>query len=273
MKHIIIPVDFSAFSENALKAGAVLAQKFGAKLHVLHMLELSDSIISSSSSSGRDNEMLFLLQLAQKKFGPFLDKDYLKGVDVEAVVKHHKVYAEVDSIAKDIDADLIIMGSRGKSRESGFFGTGSNTARMVRNSETPVLVVKEGQDFAFAKAVIATDLSLESIQAYKKAKTLFDMLGCDHETVYVNRPDNSFLSDTDFAERVEEFAHAGGPEQVKSVNDYSVEAGVLSYADQNNIDLVAVSTHARKGADYFFNGSIAESIAQHSDLPVLSFKI
>ncbi len=272
MKNIIIPVDFSEYSENALKAGAQLAKKFDAQLHVLHMLELSDSIISSSSS-GRENEMLFLLQLAQKKFGPFLEKDYLNDVKVEAIVKHHKVYAEVNALASDLKADLIIMGSRGKSRESGLFGTGSNTARMVRNSETPVLVVKDGEDLAFAKAVIATDLSLESIPAYIKAKETFEMMGCEYETVYINRPDSSFLSDSDFEERVEEFAHSGGTAHVRNINDYSIEAGVLSYVDKKNINLIAVSTHARKGADYFFNGSISESIANHSNVPVLSFRL
>ncbi|MGB5981431.1 MAG: universal stress protein [Nonlabens sp.] len=272
MKNIVIPVDFSNHSETALKAGASLAKKHGAKLHVLHMLELSESIISSSSE-GRNNEMMFLLQLANKKFEPFLDKGYLEGVEVEAMVKHHKVYAEVDAIAADLNADLIIMGSSGKSRESGIFSTGSNTSKMIRNSETPVLVIKEGQEYNFNHAVLATDLSLESIKAYERAKKLFQTLGCDYRSVFVNRPDSSFLSDTDFIERAEEYAHAGGPEEVINVNDYSIEAGLLAFSDRNNVDLIAVSTHARKGADYFFNGSISESVAQHSDLPVLAFKL
>ena len=49
------------------------------KVYALHMLELSDAILTNSSSeSVNDPEALFFLKLAEKKFNEFLDKDYLK---------------------------------------------------------------------------------------------------------------------------------------------------------------------------------------------------
>lgn len=73
MKNIIIPVDFSQQSEFALQTGAILAKKHDATLHVLHMLELSDALISISSNESK-NEMFFMLSLAKKRIRNFFGK-------------------------------------------------------------------------------------------------------------------------------------------------------------------------------------------------------
>ncbi|WP_292890294.1 universal stress protein [Nonlabens sp.] len=272
MNNIIIPVDFSKYSEYALEIGALLAKKHNATLHVLHMLELSDSLITQSDSDNK-NEMMFLLALSQKKFKPFLDKDYLEGVEVKTMIKHHKVYKEVDELAQDIDADLIIMGSHGLMAHEGIFA-GSNAEKMVRNSTTPVLTVKsKPKNFSLNKVVFATDLTEESVTSYKKAVQLFSTLGSKLHVVYVNRPHSDYISSKEFKELTTQYAAAGGTDQVAFISDYTVEDGLLQYAEETHADCIAVSTHARKGLLHFFKGSITEDIANHSSLPVMSFKI
>lgn len=272
MNNIIIPVDFSKYSEYALEIGALLAKKHNATLHVLHMLELSDSLISQSDSDNK-NEMMFLLALSQKKFENFLDKPYLEGVQVKAVIKHHKVYKEVDKVAQNLNADLIIMGSHGLMAHEGIFA-GSNAEKMVRNSSTPVLTVKsKPENFSLDHVIFATDLSVESIPAYKKATQVFSILGSKLHVVYINRPHSDFISSKEFKELADQYAAAGGTDQVAFISDYTVEEGLLQYAEETQADCIAVSTHARKGLSHFFRGSISEDLANHSLLPVMSFKI
>ena len=55
--------------------------------------------------------------------------------------------------------------------------------------------------------------------------------------------------------------------------DYSVERGVLNYSESTGADLVGIPTHGRKGISHFFMGSIGEDIANHSTIPVVTFKI
>jgi nucleotide-binding universal stress UspA family protein len=57
------------------------------------------------------------------------------------------------------------------------------------------------------------------------------------------------------------------------VCDYTVEEGVLNCANKIGADLVIVPTHGRKGLAHFFKGSIGEDLANHSTLPVMTFKI
>ncbi|CAI8390173.1 MAG: Uncharacterised protein [Formosa sp. Hel3_A1_48] len=77
MKKIIIPVDFSKHSEFALESAALLAKKFNSELFILHMLELSNMIYSSSVNDQYE-EVTFYLKLAEKKFDNFLDQPYLE---------------------------------------------------------------------------------------------------------------------------------------------------------------------------------------------------
>lgn len=202
-----------------------------------------------------------------------MEKDYLDGVDVIPVIKKHKVYKEVDAVAKELKADLIIMGSQGITLQDGIFA-GSNAEKMVRNSSTPVLIVKtEPKDFDLNNVVLATDMSLESVNAYKKASQLLSKLGSKVHPVYVNRPNNGFLSSKEFKRKAEEFKMAGGSNKVDFIAGYTIEDGVIQYADETNADALVVITNARKGLNHLIKGSISENLANHSRRPVLTFKL
>ncbi|WP_461599386.1 universal stress protein, partial [Winogradskyella sp.] len=110
MKKIIVPIDFSEHSEYALEAAANLAQKYGSELIVLHMLELSNAILTANGNSINE-EAVFYLKLAEQKFDAFLDRPYLEGLKITPIVKHFKVWSEVNDVANEHHANLIVMGS------------------------------------------------------------------------------------------------------------------------------------------------------------------
>ncbi|WP_431158482.1 universal stress protein [Winogradskyella poriferorum] len=275
MKKIIIPVDFSAHSEYALETGAALAKKHNAELIVMHMLELSESLISSSSND-RNEETAFMLMLANKKFEAFLDKSYLEGISVTPLIKHHKVLKEVASVAAHEKADLVVMGSRGHSDHDGIF-TGSNTEKVVRYSDIPVLVVKSKPDSVnFKNIVLATDFLEGSISAVKNGLELLNALADNVILLHVNLPNLGFLSTEEIDERVSDFLKLAQLED-KNINidfiaDHNVEDGVLSYAKRINADAVAMITHGRTGLSHFFGGSISEDLVNHTKLPVVTFR-
>lgn len=275
MKKIIIPVDFSAHSEYALETGAALAKKHNAELIVMHMLELSESLISSSSND-RNEETAFMLMLANKKFEAFLDKSYLEGITVTPLIKHHKVLKEVASVAAHEKADLVVMGSRGHSDHDGIF-TGSNTEKVVRYSDIPVLVVKSKPDSVnFKNIVLATDFLEGSISAVKNGLELLNALADNVILLHVNLPNLGFLSTEEIDDRVSDFLKLAQLED-KNINidfiaDHNVEDGVLSYAKRINADAVAMITHGRTGLSHFFGGSISEDLVNHTKLPVVTFR-
>ncbi len=277
MKRIIVPIDFSEHSEFALKAAAKLAKKNNAELLVLHMLEMSDIMLNATDGL-QNQKAAFFFKLAEQKFNDFLDKDYLKEVKVTPIVKHFKVFSEVNDVALKHDADLIVMGSHGASGVKEFF-IGSNTERVVRNADIPVLVVKNDlNQIDFQDVVFACDFSEDSIKAYLNAIKLFDKMGSKVSLVYVNLPNDRFKNSLEIERLVVNFFTKADRsldkmKDVHYVSDYTVEDGILNFSIKMGADLIAVPTHGRKGLSHFFQGSVGEDVANHSTLPVITFKI
>lgn len=273
MKNIIVPIDFSEQSEIALKVAAKLAFKSKAQLFVLHMLELSPAITGNTEYLPQVH-VVHLIKMAEKRFNEFLDKPYLKDVNITPIIKHFKVFSEVNEVAKKHDADLIVMGSHGSDGIEEIF-IGSNTERVVRNAEIPVLVVKgEVANFKAERFVFACDFKEESVIAAKKAIAFADLLGAELKLVYINTPADAFLSTQDTNDRVSKFLNiAAVGKEVDIYNDYSVEKGILNYAESQAADMIGIPTHGRKGLSHFFMGSIGEDVANHSQIPVVTFKI
>ena len=277
MKKIIVPIDFSEHSEYALRTAAKLAKKNNAELIVLHMLEMSD-IILSASDGFQNQKAAFFIKLAEQKFEKFLDQDFLKDINVTSIIKHFKVFSEVNDVAKKHDADLVVMGSHGTSGVMEFF-VGSNTERVVRNSEIPVLVVKNNiSQINFDVVTFACDFSKESIPSYKKALNMFEKTGSKMYLVYVNLPNDRFKSSLEIEKSVVDFLMEadGNTDRIEAVNyvsDYTIEDGILNFSNKIGADIIAIPTHGKKGLAHFFEGSVGEDVANHATLPVITFKI
>ncbi|WP_289044485.1 universal stress protein [uncultured Olleya sp.] len=277
MKKIIVPVDFSDHSNFALESAAILAKKYNAEILALHMLEISETILTQGESE-IESETLFLLKLAEKRFNEFLEQDFLKDVTVTPIVKHFKVFSEVNEVAKEHSADLIVMGSHGSSGLKEIF-VGSNTEKVVRNAEVPVLVIKNKPTaLSFDNVVFASDFTESSINPYLKASQLFDTLGSNMHLVYINTPGENFNSTSEMEQIVVNFLQKADGNldklsEVDFISDYSVEKGVLSYANVTGADAIAIATHGRTGFSHFLSGSISEDIANHAALPVITFRI
>ncbi|MFD0994154.1 universal stress protein [Tenacibaculum geojense] len=277
MKKIIVPVDFSEHSEYALQTAASIAKKQNSEIIVVHMLELSNAIITQKQSYAME-EAAFYLKLAEKKFQDFLNQEFLSDLTVTPIIKHYKIFSELNDLAKEEGADLIVMGSQGASGLKEIF-IGSNTEKVVRNSSVPVLVTKGKAVVSDLKnAVFGCDFSDDDIVPYQNAKNLLKKLNCNLQLLHINTPYGKFKTTKEMKEKVAKFLTKANESEltfkdVAYVSDYTVENGILEYAHDQDIDLIVLATHGRKGLAHFFEGSISEDIANHSDIPVLTFKI
>ena len=274
MNSIIVPVDFSNQSEKALKIAASLAKEHKAELYVLHMLELSPAIMGESGYISQE-QVVHLIKLGEQRFADFLDKPYLKELKVIPIIKHYKVFSEVAEVAEKHKADLIVMGSNGADGLQEIF-IGSNTERVVRTSDVPVLVIKgnEVNGFNPKHFVFACDFEEENLDAFHRAKKLADKLSAEMILVNINTPGDNFLSTKDAFKKINKFLHLANESlEVEIYNDYSVEKGILNYGESISADMIGIPTHGRKGLSHFFMGSIGEDIANHSKIPVVTFKI
>lgn len=278
MNKILVPVDFSEHSEYALEVAALIAKQQGADIVVLHMLGLSEAILTKKESQ-EVAEAIYYMKLAEKRFETFLDKEYLKGLNVTETVQNYKNFNEINNVAIENNADLIIMGSHGTTGLDEVF-VGSNTEKVVRTSDIPVLVVKERmEDFKIKEAIFACDFKMDNIAPYHKAMELFSSLGANVHLLYVNLPNERFKSSAEMEKIVKEFLYKADSgsldnhDKVTYQSDYTVEDGIFNFSNKIDADMIAIPTHGRRGLAHFFAGSIGENVANHSNIPVITLKI
>lgn len=140
MKRLLVPTDFSEQAEHALKIAVEIAKKRNSEIYLLHSIELPVHLATGGGSSGLP-ESLFYMKLAEKRFNDFREMPFLEGVDIHEIIGRSEIFEDINETCEKHEIDLIVMGSTGASGFKEMF-VGSNTEKVVRTSNTPVLVIK-----------------------------------------------------------------------------------------------------------------------------------
>ncbi|ASO06506.1 universal stress protein [Arenibacter algicola] len=278
MNKILVPVDFSELSEYALQVAATLAKRHNAEIVVLHMIGLSEAEFSKDELQ-EYAEASYYMGLAKKRFDIFLNRPWLKDIKISKTVQNYKIFSEIDKVAKENGVNLIVMGSQGTGRRDTIF-LGSNTEKVVRTSDIPVLVLKKRiKDFRLQKMVLGFDFETKSLQAYHKVLSFCALVQANLHLVYVNLPGMKYMSSHQMKSKVDTFfglAYLGrndSPPKPTYTCDYSVEKGIYNHAYEIGADAITVITNGRSGLAHILKGCIGQDIANRADLPVVTFKV
>jgi nucleotide-binding universal stress UspA family protein len=203
-----------------------------------------------------------------------MDSDFLGDTKISRIIQFEMAFDGIVKTAEAQNIDLIVMGSHGANGFQEMF-IGSNTEKVVRNSEVPVLVIKrEEPEFRADKFVFASDFSEEAKKPFARALSFAQGFGSKLHLVNINTP-NNFKSTKVAEETMENFLQGTDTTNITThiYNDVNVEKGILHFAKDLNADIIGMSTHGRKGLAHFFNGSISEDLVNHAKRPVITFKI
>lgn len=274
MKKILVPTDFSKHAEYALKVAAQIAKKDGSEIILIHMLELPTTGSDAITTSHEIPELMLFKNAAIAKLDSIMNAPYLNGIKTSKIIQFELAFEGIMSSGKSQNADLIVMGSHGASGFQEMF-IGSNTEKVVRNSEVPVLVIKrEEENFNGEKFVFASDFSDEIKKPFEKVVDFANKFNSHLYLVNINTPNN--FKSTSVAQKIMDKFTAEFKINNFSThiyNDINVEKGILHFAKSIDADLIGMSTHGRKGLAHFFNGSISEDLVNHAKRPVVTFKI
>jgi nucleotide-binding universal stress UspA family protein len=276
MKRILVPVDFSKEAEAAARVAARIAKKTNSEIFLVHMLELPVTTIDPAEMNTISSEpqIIYFMKLAHKKFETFKKLPFLKGLRViETVQFQHAFSGIIDESTKN-NIDLIVMGSQGASGLQEMF-IGSNTEKVVRKSNIPVLVIKKNvKNFDIKNILFASDFNKESKSTFQRVINFAKLFDAKINLLYVNTIHNFNTSDN-IEKRITLFMKDFDFDNYKThiYNDISIEKGILSFGRKINADLIALNTHGRSGLSQLFNGSIGQELANHALRPVITFKI
>jgi universal stress protein A len=143
-KKILVPTDFSKFSDNALKQAYDIAKQYKAKIYLLHVIEIVqtcsiDYCLDDQSVKALDEKSLeFSEKMIQKQINKvFRSKD----VEVVSDVKKGRPYEEILKEQTSKKIDLIVIASHGRTGILSHL-IGSIAEKVVRGAKCPVMVVR-----------------------------------------------------------------------------------------------------------------------------------
>ena len=268
MKTIIVPTDFSDYSDRAVQAATKLAGKFGASIVLFHCLELPEK-----TNIADDEEFIEEIYNTRQNADLLLTKyTFPDDIIVRKVIRRGSVSEELNKFVETEKADLIIMGSHGvKGLKARFMGT--NAQKTVRAVHIPVLVIKKGFSGSFENVVFASNFDEGEQDVFSKFVEFILPFNPTVHLLYIKDSDFWDMTYSLAQEVMQKFADIASPLTCEThiQRDVSSSGGVLKYIEKNSADLVAISNHERHPVKRIFMGSTVESLVNYAKIPVLSF--
>lgn len=288
IQRILWPTDFSKGAEAAFPYAAVLADWHGAELHVLNVREGGDAVQADMDAQFPVSERRLADRLPEDEAPsklPDVDALSLIQEQVDAPSPAEAIVSYVDAH----DIDLVVSGTHGR-RGLRRLLMGSVAEEVLRRVSCPVLTVRDHEARAawdVQNILAPVDFSGEGDAAVRHARELAFTYGAKitllHAVEEVIYPSTYGL----------EMADAPGPEVVKRVEQslaslardeigyehVLVEAIVgyapsviLDYQEEQDVDLIVISTHGRSGLERLLLGSVTERVARRASVPVFVVK-
>lgn len=256
MRKILVPTDFSDYAENAVNAAAQLALENEAELYILHV---------------QSKKKLF--DDAQEKMDNAVNSLKKQGVKAIPVLLNKKLEGSILKQVKEKGADLVVMGSQGQNFSDKLLG--SNTDRVLRLCKVPVLVVKnELKNFEVKNIVFASNFFRENEAVFDGIHEFAKLHNAKTHLLKVITPGN--FENTPYTEKLmRDFVESVELKNFTTniFNFESTHKGILEFSKRVDADLIAMTTHGKKGLSKYIVGSTAETVTDDSEVPVLCIKL
>jgi nucleotide-binding universal stress UspA family protein len=294
IERILVPLDFSPASLEALDNAVWLAKQFRAAIHLVHVYPPDEA---SAPGAGH---LLFETAETIERVNEEMTGIHRKHVPAfrpeNCHIRGGRPYQEIVQLASEIDADLIVLSTRGHSGLKHLL-LGSTAERVVRSAPCPVLVARKRKQrskasreaFAIRTILVPTDFSQCSLAGTEYAAFLAKDLHATLRLFHAMYPytnyvfvDRAGVRLSGLAEAVEETARQEMDtlKHMDFLRGLRVETEILpgpavdeicAAASQSDIDLIVTSTHGHTGLKHALIGSVAEHVVRYAERPVLVF--
>lgn len=298
-KTIVVPTDFSDNADQAVRYAHALASTTNGKVHCVHCVDVGfaasgvvDGVYVSTAELHASLDSL--KQHAQEELDKYVKLEHFRGIEITPHLRVGPAPDEIAALADEVGGDLVIVGTHGRTGLDRFV-FGSTCDKIVRTSKVPVLSVKHGEHEFLDKdgktlniknILCPMDFSEFSRGALTIAADLAKDFGA--RLILTHVVDARF----DYPEWTAQVALNNSEHLVKAAQDYldqvsgefnhietkvDVERGiphkrVADLVKEEDIDLVVMPTHGRKGLAHALLGSVTEKIVRLAPCPVLTIR-
>ncbi|MGW8251513.1 MAG: universal stress protein [Anaerolineales bacterium] len=286
IQHIAVLLDGSEFAAKALPIARLISKASDAHLTLLSSVKNSTPSLQEQFEATKAERESYLRQVAAELNAQGYPTDY-------TIRPGYIADATKDLIEKD-GIDLVITTTQGKSGVQHWL-SGGVSAKLVQKIDKPVLLVHvlDGADsrrLRLERILVALDGSIQSENVLPYARVLGKAFGS--ELILVSVPAipqvENYRAPADVlssirskaVKNMQKFLNAIARSlrkdglNVRTLVTGSMPArSIVEVADQENVDMIMLTSRGRGGLDLLMMGSVAQRVVQNSDAPVFMVPI
>lgn len=275
MKKILIATDFSDCANAASEYAIQLAKMAEAEIKFLHLfLTPIDWVKLPKAKEKLYPETRHAIARVKSELTKWVKKAQTCGVKAQSSLSFNTGKDEILWHLKNHQHDFLVMGSHGaKGLQETLMG--SNAQQFIRNASVPVLIIKQPVFIPIKKILFVSDFTDVSRASFHTLTHFADVIEAHIDLLYINTP-NQFTESAETSKNMDSVViHCNREDSCTRnvINAASVEDGIKDFMVGNPMDLIAICTHGKSGLRQLFSPSIAEKIANHTELPLLSIKL
>lgn len=158
--HVVVGTDFSTASQDAVARAILIAKDRDATLHMVHAEPRIPAVLSRRFGLEKRRPDVDLQTVVQEARA--------KRVNAKAHHREGGAVTALRSVARDVHAEVIVVGTRGRTVPDAFVG--STAERIATLSRTPVLLVRNSARSPYRKLIIAADRESKLEAAVRAAR-------------------------------------------------------------------------------------------------------
>ncbi len=283
IKNIICPIDLSESSKKAYQVAKYISDTVNAELWILHVIPEATDFYSSLYPELSDL-MGGIQEHIEEKIDAVIDtKDPL----IHRVVLSGKPCEEIIKFREHKNADLIVMGAKGISAIQSIL-LGNTADRVLRNAKAPVVITRgDIKEYKVKKILVPTDLSefseyaLDQVLELAKATSAeIDLLHVLDVHTYDSKKIEDFMKSEKgqiLQERVKNAMKMPGKTGDITINKvvvrgFEISSEIVDYASENNVDMIVMASHGRRGISKLLLGSVTDKVIRIAPCPVMAIK-
>ncbi|MBL7930553.1 MAG: universal stress protein [Bacteroidia bacterium] len=274
MKTILVPTDFSPIANTALNYAIHVAGKLKSKIYLLHSYQVP-APIGEVPFAVLNDERRMLKEESEKNLLEASVKVGNAGIAYEYISVEGDAVDSILQAVKEKKAEMIIMGAKGETNLlDAIFG--SVCLKVMEKASCPVMAIPN--DTVITKPVkhitFATDYHQSDFAAIDRAVEIAGLSQAELNILHISDAeigaDEEKIMMRNFMEKVKKRSNYTKL-SFQVIHGYKVEERLQQYVEDENTDMLMLSTHYRGFFDRIFGTSITKDIARNTNIPVLAF--
>jgi nucleotide-binding universal stress UspA family protein len=273
MKNILVPSDFSACANYAVKAALQLCRDFGANLHLYHVMDMPQNWNEfDEKQKNAYPEVKKEIQRGHSSFSKWKELASKQGTKIRIIFSGGTLLSSITEYIEKTNIDFIAMGSHGSSGKSEYF-IGSNTQKVVRMVHIPVLILKDDfKKLSFKKIIFASGFNKKDQKVFRFFLSFISRYRPELHLLSINTVGYWSQPSIIIKAAMKDYQKIARPlnSQIHYYRDINVEKGIRHFVNAIEADLIAISNRSKKPIKRMFFGSTVEALVNHANVPVLS---